>query len=258
MAMESWPTSDGGLIVAGISISSANVYSAWIIKLNSEGNYEWQKKFDSGTGSWINSVAVTTNGYVIAGITGNNGHDAWVAKLESDGDIEWQRKFGGADNEELYSIKQLSDGTFVAAGSICVGGGNYCDGIVTRIDQNGTIQWTKKYGTTQYHERILNLEQPSGNEITCTGAIEDFGVQVIRTWVLRLDLNGVILGSTGYTYSTWFTTANTSIATSDGRLILAMTGISPWVIKLNSSGTVQWQNNTYPLLMVHHGGMVAF
>jgi hypothetical protein len=64
-------TSDGGYIIAGRTDSfGAEVYNAWLIKTDSEGNEQWDQTFEEEAGSALSSVKQTSdNGYVLTGST---------------------------------------------------------------------------------------------------------------------------------------------------------------------------------------------
>jgi hypothetical protein len=93
------PTPDGGYVVAGSAISTNGDVSgnhggqdAWVIKLNNNGAFQWQKSLGGTANDFVNSIQRTTDGgYVVAGqalsnngdITGNHGAtDAWIIKLK--------------------------------------------------------------------------------------------------------------------------------------------------------------------------------
>jgi len=98
----SFATSDGGVIIVGVSNAtggdvSANYgsYDFWCVKMNSDGSMAWEKNFGGTSEDWSNSVNQTADGgYIISGysrstdvdVSGNHGSfggaDYWVFKLE--------------------------------------------------------------------------------------------------------------------------------------------------------------------------------
>jgi hypothetical protein len=98
-------TSDGGYIVGGYTYSNDGDVTGlhgvsadyWIVKLDANGNVEWQKTL-GGTGLDLGGYVQQTNdgGYIVAGgsyswdgdVTGNHGNnDYWIVKLEGNGTI---------------------------------------------------------------------------------------------------------------------------------------------------------------------------
>ncbi|GHV41578.1 hypothetical protein FACS1894187_23390 [Synergistales bacterium] len=124
-------TSDGGYIVAGISLSNDGDVSGnhgdsdyWIVKLKVDGSIDWQKSL-GGTGS-DNAYSIqqmSDGGYIVAGSSGSNDGDVsenhgitdyWIVKLNANGSIAWEKSLGGTGAEMPQSIQQTSDGYIVA------------------------------------------------------------------------------------------------------------------------------------------------
>jgi hypothetical protein len=123
-------TLDGGYVLAGSTGSNdgdvtgfQGTYDYWVVKLNGDGEMQWQNSLGGYNDDKAYSVALTSDGgCVVTGfameddgdITGNHGgHDVWVVKLSSAGELEWQKSVGGTGYEEGYSIIQLTDGDYV-------------------------------------------------------------------------------------------------------------------------------------------------
>ena len=85
-------TSDGGYIVAGYTSSfGAGNSDVWVLKLDSNGEVEWQKTYGGSGNEYAYSIQQTSDsGYIVAGYTfsfGAGGADVWVLKLDSYGEI---------------------------------------------------------------------------------------------------------------------------------------------------------------------------
>jgi hypothetical protein len=109
-------TSDGGFIVAGYTESNDGDVSgnhggsdAWVVKLNSSGDIEWQKCLGGTGDEYVNSIKQTSDGgFIVAGCTksndgdvlGNHGNDdSWVVKLTNEPD-----RINEIENYNLLSI----------------------------------------------------------------------------------------------------------------------------------------------------------
>ena len=84
---------DGDYVIVGETQSKgAGEWDAWIIKLDEQGNIEWDKTIGGSSWDSILSIIQTEDGdYVIAGWTMSKGAgeaDAWVIKLDEKGNIE--------------------------------------------------------------------------------------------------------------------------------------------------------------------------
>lgn len=161
-------TSDGGYIFVGqCGANGGNVNGshggadAWVVKLNSLGNIEWQKAM-GGTGSdFFNNVKQAPDGgYIMAGgtasnngdVTATNGQeDYWVVKLNLQGLITWQRTYGGTAKDLGYNVSLTADGGYIVCGESAsnaniLGTSGTIDGWVLKLDGDGIVQWSKVLG----------------------------------------------------------------------------------------------------------------
>jgi len=274
-------TSDGGFIVAGFTMSNDGDVSgnhgwndAWVVKLNSSGDIEWQKCLGGTNDDYAYSIQQTSDGgFIVAGetnsndgdVSGNHGNsDYWVVKLNSSGTIEWQKCLGGTGWDEAYSIQQTSDGGFIVAGYTSSNDGDvsgfhgYSDYWVVKLNSSGDIEWQKCLGGTN-DDWARSIKQTSDGGFIVAGETRSYNGDVsgnhggIDYWVVKLDSLGDIewqkcLGGTNNDY------ARSIQQTSDGGFIVAgytssndgdvsgFHGYSDyWVVKLNSSGDIEWQ-----------------
>lgn len=163
-------TTDGGYIFTGQcganggNVSGAHgVADAWVVKLNSLGNIEWQKPM-GGTGTdFFNKVIQTADGgYILVGstnsingdVTSTNGmQDYWVVKLNAQGLVTWQHTYGGTAHDIGNSISPTSDGGYIVCGESAsyaniTGTSGTIDGWVLKLDANGMLQWSRVLGGT--------------------------------------------------------------------------------------------------------------
>ena len=137
-------TSDGGYIVAGDTESKgAGLDDVWVIKLDKNGNKEWDKTFGGKYYDEPYSIAQTSDGgYIVAGYTdskGAGGEDVWVIKLDKNGNKEWDKTFGGSDWDKANSVIQTSDGGYIVAGDTESKGAGGDDAWVIKLDKNGNL-----------------------------------------------------------------------------------------------------------------------
>ena len=161
-------TTNGGYIVAGLSTSNDGDVTgnhggradAWVVKLNSTGNIEWQKCLGGSSYDYASAIQQTKDdGYIVAGysdsndgdVTGNHGGngDCWVVKLNSTGNIEWQKSLGGSLSDEAYAVKETKDGGYIVAGYSSSSDGDVTGGYgaydywVVKLNSAGNIEWQK-------------------------------------------------------------------------------------------------------------------
>ena len=241
-------TGDGGFAIAGYTNSfGAGNSDIWVLKLDSNGQIQWQKIYGGSGNDESKSIIETGDGgFAVAGYTesfGVGNYDYWVIKLDSSGQIQWQKTFGGSYSDRANSIIETGDGGFaVVGGTTSFGTGS--DIWVIKLDSNGQIQWQKIYGGSNYEEAFSIIEIGDGG-FAVAGYTESFGAGNSDIWVLRLDSNGQIqwqksFGGSGDDYR-----ISNIIETSDGGFAIA--GVTPsfgaggddiWILKLNSSGNI--------------------
>ena len=192
-------TTDGGYIVAGQTFPSVwaddtdDTTDAWVLKLDADGNIQWQKTYrgdyGDGDGDGARSIQQTSDGgYIVAGWWTN---DAWVLKLKANGSIVWQKSYGGGDHDgAASSIQQTSDGGYIVAGWT-ESFGVVHDAWVLKLDINGNIQWQKTYGGGD-HDGASSIQQTTDGGYIVAGRTKSFGVGNEDAWVLKLNANGNI------------------------------------------------------------------
>lgn len=271
-------TNDNGYIVCGYTFSpgSNNItQDAWVVKMNACGIIEWQKTY--GGSSYENALCIrqtSDGGYIFAGntwsndgdVTNNHGiADAWIVKLNSSGNIQWQKTYGGSRIEEVFSIEQTSDGGYILAGetqsfdgdiTFFQGGSDYW---VLKLDNSGNLQWQKTYGGSRPDVGI-SVKQTNDGGYIIGGSIYSTDGDVTGNhgpeydcWVIKITSSGSIqwersLG--GYSIESLSAIRQTNdggyiicaeAASNDGDLTFNNGASDYWVVKLNSSGNIQWQ-----------------
>jgi len=210
-------TLDGGYIIVGYTSQTfwtTDIYGGkdiQIAKLDSLGNFQWQKIIGGSNDDIANSVQQTIDGgYIVAGysssndfdISGNHGNnDCTIVKLNGNGNIEWQKCIGGVGNEIAYNIKETNDG-----GYIVVGKSNSNDGflvnnnggyefLIVKLDSLGNTQWVKSIGGSN-DEIAYSVQQTIDGGYIIAGQTnsEDFDIQGnhggIDCFIVKLNENG--------------------------------------------------------------------
>ena len=123
--------------------SSDNVYliaadtsslRSYIIKLNSVGVIQWQRRIDAVQ---LQNITVDASGdlYIVGQNTSNN---LFIAKYNSSGTIQWQNKLAGV----TYSGKTIyNDGT-----DLYIMGNVGANGFMFKVPNDGSIPGTGSYG----------------------------------------------------------------------------------------------------------------
>lgn len=289
MAQSIQQTSEGGYIVAGSSSSNDGDVNGnhgggdyWIVKLDINGNIQWQKSLGGSSSEQVNSVQQTFDGgYIIAGTTvstdgditisyGNN--DFWVVKLDSGGNMQWQKTLGNIGDNIGYYAQQTFDGGYIAVGT-SFNPSNLESGLpdywVIKLSNNGTIQWDKYFGGS-FHDNAITIRQTPEWEYIVAGWTASNNGQVtnhhgnLDYWIIKLDGSGNLkwektLGGPDFEYLT-----AVELTADNGYIVSGSTGstsgdvtghhglIDAWVVKLSpeqlgiSESQQMTQPNLYP------------
>ncbi|HLG34245.1 MAG TPA: T9SS type A sorting domain-containing protein [Bacteroidia bacterium] len=240
----------------------------------SQPTIQWQKCFGGTDGEDVSAIVQTYDGgYIAAGSTNSNNGDAsgnhgladyWLVKIDNAGVIQWQKCYGGTGNDYANSVIQSSDSGYVIAGISDsndgdVSGNHGIDDVwIVKVDNNGTLQWQKCLGGTNREWTHSIIESVNGGYVLVGRTYSNNGDVngnhgFTDMWVVKLSGIGTIqwqkcLGGTAGEEG------QEIIQTSDGGYAAIGTagadngdvsgnhGLEDyWFVKLDSSGTIQWQ-----------------
>jgi hypothetical protein len=267
-------TSDGGYAIAGRSHPSgmgSDYGDAWLIKIDANGNHQWNKTY-GGTGDEIgySLVQASDGGYAIAGGTDSYGagsSDVYLVKTDAAGTMLWNKTYGGAKSDYGYSMVQTSDGGYAIAGCTGSYGATWYEFYLIKTNAAGSLQWYKTYGGTGY-DFGFSLVQTSDGGYAITGSNSssiggDSDLCLIKTladgnleWKKTYDGSDQDVGES-------------IVQTSDGGYAIAGTTgqysgnrFDAWLVKTDASGTMQWQKTYggtefdygYSIVLAKEGG----
>ena len=221
----------------------------WIIKIDKNGNMEWDETFGEKGTDIANSITQTKDrGYIIAGFIWTvyaSKQDFWIIKLDENGNIEWGKTFDGDENDIAYSIIQTEDGGYAVAGStgVRVWGETNC--WVIKLDAKGNMEWDNNFGGTGWDEIYSIIQTKDGSFIT-TGCVWSKGAGRGDVRVAKLNKRGDLVwdktfgGSENDEAYSIFQTNDGGYAIA-GFTVLEDTGDRDiWVIKLDKEGNKVW------------------
>ena len=146
---------------------------AWIIKLDSLRNIEWQQCYGGSYHEWATNIIELVDGYIILGTTESNdgdvsgfngivgdpysGSDIWVFKIDKQSNLIWQKCLGGSYYEWARNIFPTTDGGIMVVGSTQsddgdvegfngIQAGGWDDVWFTKLDSLGNLVWQYCYG----------------------------------------------------------------------------------------------------------------
>ena len=218
-------TTDGGYIITGITYSFGNGdMDIWLIKVDSQGEKEWDKTFGGSSEDQGTCVQQTIDGgYIIAGSKeGRDGWaDAWLIKTDSQGEEEWNRIFDSSDGAYIASgkfVQQTIDGGYIITGGQYYSGFRGWDIWIIKTDSQGGEEWNRTFGGGGEDEGS-SVQQTTDGGYIITGYTGSYGNGLYDAFLLKTDTQGAeewtqTFGGSDYDYG------NSVQQTTDGGYII--------------------------------------
>jgi hypothetical protein len=217
------------------TVTSAGSSDAFFVQYNSSGVEQWSKTIGANGFDSATDIAADASGIYLLGVFNNTviigtdtliskgSSDIFIAKYNASGAAQWARR-GGSTNADIPSSISLDassnvlvtgnySGKIYFASDSATAVGN-ADVFVVKYNANGTMQWLRSGGGT---------DNDLGQDITADGSGNVY-------------VTGFFMGTANF---------GSRSVTSAGKADI-------FVVKYNSSGTVQWlqraggEDNDYP------------
>jgi hypothetical protein len=230
-------TNDGGYIISGYTSSfdgdvseNAGFQDYWIVKVDSQGEIQWEKSFGFvGQDQAYKVIPTTDGGYFVSGtlqvgeggsngegndVTNNNQNsrnsqhslgDYWGIKMDADGNKIWRRYFGGTQADLNKDVIETDDGGFLLIGvsdspdfdiSNAIGADDFW---VIKLSATGEKVWEQSYGGFET-DRAFSIARADDGNYLLSGESRSLGGDVSNPkgggdiWIVKINAsNGSIL-----------------------------------------------------------------
>ncbi|HIP36035.1 MAG TPA: T9SS type A sorting domain-containing protein [Crocinitomix sp.] len=184
---------DTGYIVTGSSSSFYNGNAdAFLLKVDSLGNFKWSYNYGGAGADWGEAVVVTLDSvYALGGYTnsfGNGGFDFYLVKADINGVPIWEKTYGGSDWDRAHDLIQMPDSGYVLVGETYSYGNGNMDIYIVRTDKNGDTLWTRTYGGSA--DDYANAVLLDGDSLVISGGTTSFGNGMNDGLILKYHKNG--------------------------------------------------------------------
>ncbi len=163
---------EGGYLVGGTSnsIISGNksakelgMNDYWVIKLDADGNQQWQRAYGGEGDESLAKILETENGYLIAGSSNSsplgrsggasNGTDFWLVEIDKLGEVNWDNTYDIGQWDMLVNVTKSEDNTFLLGGYASTetlgkrtDNKGINDYVAIKINHRGEMLWSRNIG----------------------------------------------------------------------------------------------------------------
>ena len=217
---------DGGYVMAGAhrNMLFPYYYDSYIIKVNSEGEIEWQYTVEAKAYQQTFAFVQQTidDGYIIVGrIEG-----PIVIKLDWQGKLQWAKTFYSGGSYLSY-IQEAIDGGYIAEG----------DGYILRLTYDGEIAWGQKYSFSKISYQSIQ-QTSEGGYIVAHSESDIMDYFKVKKFSSSLNIEW----QKSYRDSEIDLWPKSILQTADGGyFIVGDNDNEVWIVRLNSSGDIIWQ-----------------
>ena len=228
------PAFDNGYMLAGETAGEG-----LIVKIDSQGNYEWAKKY-SATSHFNDIKSTADSAFVIIGVSNND--ESICMKLSILGDTIWQTKISGSTSLSPLSFEPTFDGGTIICGYKEENSAPYTKVFVAKLDSNGNLEWSKYYVAGNDANFGHSIHQVSDSGYIVSGFMENLLFDP-GTFIMKLNSAGEIIWSKELYDNVYQFACNADfIITNDG--LVFYSDYAPFfLIKTDLDGNIIWSKN---------------
>lgn len=187
-------------------------YDYWVVKVDGNGDIQWERSFGGSKDDFGNALVQTTDGgYLVVGESKStdgdisvhhDGSDIWVLKLDGAGNLEWERSLGGSRYDAPSAVVEATDGGYVIAGVSTSKDGDVTgpvnggyEGWVVKVDGAGSVVWQRILGKAG-DDHLNDIQQTSDGAYILTGSTKQEDATSYYDWdlwLLKMDDDGNVL-----------------------------------------------------------------
>jgi hypothetical protein len=206
-----------GSIDGDVPAGNPGSIEAWVMRLDLSGGIIWSRKTSGNTANidWnelFYDAVPHTNGYILAGLTGNfnnfNTDDILIIKYDSLGNKLWTKEIGSTSSD-VFAAMDIENDTSIfimgrvgqATGDVSSYNGGVGDVWLVNIDSSANIRWEQTYGGSDYDYAYGLSLDPKGDVLisgltrSVDGNLPDTSYGNFDFWLMEVSPMGDSLAS---------------------------------------------------------------
>lgn len=288
----SWALSDGRILFNAKDYSFWSGFDAqWACVVSGDGVIDWQKHY-VGTGETSLEVHDNSGTLWVSGTTDNigaGGKDLFIGNLDSNGLPNPQWTLGGSGDESVNrslwtnhgstthdtgTVLTSDGGSMFVGVSDSFGSSGENDMIAIKLQGDNSLDWQLRLDGGPLGYGLQHFETMDGGHIFL--ATTPFGKGLSDIWVVKVDMDGVVLwqkayGGSGGHASSWpksweLPNGGIMILASIDDALTSNSMEDSMLMELDSSGDIVWQrvfggdsdDQTKKVMQLPDGGWIAF
>ena len=188
---------DSSYVVTGSSSSWGESSQAFLLKIDTAGNYLWSQSFGGPESEEGRRVLYNADlGFYIAGFSnsfGSGDFDAYLVKTDLNGNKLWEKTYGKPSNwERINDAIWTKDSTILMVGEVQATNGSASDILIIHADKNGDTLWTKTFGSIG-EDRANTIISVQDSLFMIGGEIFIPDSNLVKGFILKLNSAGDII-----------------------------------------------------------------
>ena len=224
----------------------------WGLMFGATGLHAQDSLWSSVYGGYYNesgnsAVRLDNGDFLLLGSTysyGSGDYDIYLVKVDSTGTKIWTRTYGGSGTDYGCDITPTSDGGFIIVGSTTSYGAGGHDLYLIKIDDVGTVVWSKTYGGTA-DDRGASVRMSADSGFIVCGTTASFGTGT-DIYLIKTDSLGDSTWTRTYGGSGGESGSAVRVAIDSGYILLGSTGSygagysSFYLVRTGATGDTLW------------------
>lgn len=188
---------DSSYVVTGSSSSWGESSQAFLLKIDTAGNYLWSQSYGGAESEAGKRVLYNADlGFYIAGFSnsfGSGDFDAYLVKTDLNGNKLWEKTYGKPSNwERIHDAVWTKDSTILMVGEVQATNGSASDILIIHADKNGDTLWTKTFGSIG-EDRANSIISVQDSLFMIGGEMFIPDSNLVKGFILKMNAEGTII-----------------------------------------------------------------